>query len=46
MLKRLLERLKGGAPAIYEPRMPEVDQPANLAEIFDRATYQLQPLRR
>lgn len=39
MLKRLFQRLTAGASAdtLFQARMPEVDQPADLSDIFDQA---------
>lgn len=39
MFKQLFGRRKAGASndALFQPRMPEVDQPANLSDVFDKA---------
>ena len=39
MFKQLLQRLKTGATddALFQPRMPEVEEPAHLSNIFDQA---------
>lgn len=39
MLKQLLDRLKAGTAndALFQPRMPDVEQPPNPASLFDKA---------
>lgn len=39
MLKQLFQRLKAGTSddALFTPRMPDVDHPAHLSEVFDQA---------